>query len=160
MIDLDKVVSSAIAEFSGTNDANDLEHIKARYLGKSGVLSQARKDLAKLPPDERRDAGARFNEAKGKIEAALAARRETLGAAELDSRLAEEALDVTLPGRGLARGGLHPATRTLERIEQLFRSIGFDVADGPEIETDFHNFTALNQPQDHPARYARYVLSE
>jgi phenylalanyl-tRNA synthetase alpha chain len=152
MIDLDKVVSSAIAEFSGANDANDLERIKARYLGKSGVLSEARKELAKLAPDERRDAGARFNEAKDKIEVALSARREALGAAELDSRLAEEALDVTLPGRGLARGGLHPATRTLERIEQLFRSIGFDVADGPEIETDFHNFTALNQPPDHPAR--------
>jgi len=89
MIDLDKVVSRAIAEFSGTNDVNDLDHIKARYLGKSGVLSEARKELAKLAPDERRDAGARFNEAKDKIEAALTARRETLAAAELDSRLAK-----------------------------------------------------------------------
>jgi len=89
MIDLDKVVSSAVAEFSGTKDANDLERSKARYLGKSGVLSEARKELAKLPPDERRDAGTRFNEAKDKIEAALAARREALGASELDSRLAE-----------------------------------------------------------------------
>src|SRR6266853_1486448 len=155
MIDLDKVVSSAVAEFSGTNDANDLERVKARYLGKSGVLSEARKELAKLPPDERRDAGTRFNEAKDRIEAALAARRGALGASELDSRLAEEALDVTLPGRGLARGGLHPATRTLERIEQLFRSIGFEVADGPEIETDFHNFTALNQPPDQ-VRYMQH----
>ena len=116
MIDLDKIVSRAVAEFSGTNDANDLEHIKARYLGKSGVLSEARKDLAKLAPDERREVGSRFNEAKDKIEAALAARRDALAAAELDSRLAEEALDVTLPGRGLVRGGLHPSTRTLERI--------------------------------------------
>src|SRR6266699_6477338 len=146
MIDLDKVVSRAIAEFSGTNDVNDLDHIKARYLGSSGVLSEARKELARLAPGERRDAGARFNEAKDKIEAALAARREALGASELDSRLAEEALDVSLPGRGLARGGLHPATRTLERVEQLFRSIGFEVADDPVIETAFHNFTALNQP--------------
>jgi len=152
MIELDKVVSSAIAEFGGTNDANELERIKARYLGKSGALAGAMKDLAKLAPGARREAGARINSAKDGIEAALAARREALAAAELDSRLAEGALDVTLPGRGLARGGLHPATRTLERIEQLFRSIGFDVADGPEIETDFHNFTALNQPQDHPAR--------
>src|SRR5216117_3593166 len=86
MIDLDKVVSSAIAEFSGTNDVNHLEHIKARYLGRSGVLSEARKQLAKLAPDARRDTGARFNEAKDKIEAALAARREALAAAELDSR--------------------------------------------------------------------------
>ena len=152
MIELDKVVSSAIAEFGGTNDANELERIKARYLGKSGALAGAMKDLAKLAPGARREAGARINSAKDGIEAALAARREALAAAELDSRLAEGALDVTLPGRGLARGGLHPATRTLERIEQLFRSIGFDVADGPELETDFHNFTALNQPQDHPAR--------
>src|SRR5258705_367959 len=152
MIDLVKVVSSAVAEFGGTNDANELERIKARYLGKSGALAGAMKDLAKLAPGARREAGARINSAKDGIEAALAARREALAAAELDSRLAEGALDVTLPGRGLARGGLHPATRTLERIEQLFRSIGFDVADGPEIETDFHNFTALNQPQDHPAR--------
>src|SRR5258706_10858558 len=152
MIDLDKLVSRGSAEFSGPKDANGLDRVKARSLGKSGVLREARKELAKLPPDERRDAGARFNEAKDRIEAALAARRETLAAAELDLRLAEEALDVTLPGRGLARGGLHPATRTLERIEQLFRSIGFEVADGPEIETDFHNFTALNQPQDQPAR--------
>src|SRR5947209_6272745 len=119
---------------------------------KKASIEVDRKELAKLPPDERRDVGARFNQAKDKIEAALAARRNELAADELDSRLGEEALDVTLPGRGLARGGLHPATRTLERIEQLFRSIGFDVADGPEIETDFHNFTALNQPQDHPAR--------
>src|SRR6266699_339078 len=151
MIDLDKVVSRAIAEFSGTNDVNDLDHIKARYLGSSGVLSEARKELARLAPGERRDAGARFNEAKDKIEAALAARRETLGAAELDSRLAEEALEVSLPGSGLARGGLHPATRTLERVEQLFRFFFFKLKTAYEIETDFHNFTALNQPQDHPA---------
>src|SRR5258708_36922078 len=112
MIDLDKVVSSAIAEFSGTNDANDLEHIKARYLGRSGVLGEARKDLAKLAPDARRDSGARFNEAKDKIEAALAARREALAAAELGSRLAAGALAVHIPGRGLARGGRSLASAT------------------------------------------------
>ena len=152
MTDLDKVVSKAIAEFDNTNDAAELERIKARYLGKSGALAEAMKGLPKLAPEARREAGARINAAKDRIEAALTARRGALAAAELDAQLAEEALDVTLPGRGLARGGLHPATRTLERVEQLFRSIGFDVADGPEIETDFHNFTALNQPQDHPAR--------
>ena len=152
MTDLDKVVSEAIAQFDGTSDAAELERIKARYLGKSGVLSEAQKGLARLAPEERRTAGARFNDAKGRIEAALVARRGALAGAKLDARLAEEALDVTLPGRGLSRGALHPATRTLERIERLFHSIGFEVADGPEIETDFHNFTALNQPQDHPAR--------
>jgi phenylalanyl-tRNA synthetase alpha chain len=152
MTDLDKVVSEAIAQFGGTTDAAELERIKARYLGKSGVLPEAFKELSKLPPDAKREAGARINGAKDRIEAALVARRDALARAKLDARLAEEALDVTLPGRGLARGALHPATRTLERIERLFRSIGFEVADGPEIETDFHNFTALNQPQDHPAR--------
>src|SRR5260370_34027109 len=106
MIDLDKVVSSAVAEFSGTNDANDLERIKARYRGKAGVLSEARKELVKLAPAERRDAGTRFNEAKDKVEAALASRRETLGAAQLDSRLAEDALVGDLARRGIARCGL------------------------------------------------------
>src|SRR6266581_997099 len=143
MTDLDKVVSKAIAEFGGTNDAAELERIKARYLGKSGALADAMKGLAKLAPETRREVGARVNAAKERIEGALAARRKALATAELDAKL---------PGRGLARGGLHPAVRTLERVEQLFRSIGFEVADGPEIETDFHNFTALNQPQDHPAR--------
>jgi phenylalanyl-tRNA synthetase alpha chain len=152
MTDLDKVVSEAIAQFDGTSDAAELERIKARYLGKSGVLPEAFKELSKLPGEAKREAGARINGAKDRIEAALVARREALAGAKLDARLAEEALDVTLPGRGLLRGALHPATRTLERIERLFHSIGFEVADGPEIETDFHNFTALNQPQDHPAR--------
>ncbi len=151
MTDLDKLVSEAIARFAGIDDPAELERVKARYL-KSGAIPEAMKKLGKLAPAERREAGARINSAKDRIESALVARREALDAAKLDSRLAEEALDVTLPGRGLARGGLHPATRTLERVEALFRSIGFEVADGPEIESDFHNFTALNQPQDHPAR--------
>jgi phenylalanyl-tRNA synthetase alpha chain len=152
MIDLDNVVSKAIAEFNATTDPDDLERIKARYLGKSGVLADSRKDLARLAPEKRREAGSRFNEAKDRIEAALTSRRDSLATARLDAKLAEENLDVTLPGRGSSRGALHPAIRTLERVEQLFLSIGFQVADGPEIETDFHNFTALNQPQDHPAR--------
>jgi phenylalanyl-tRNA synthetase alpha chain len=152
MTDLDKLVSEAIARFGSVSTAAELEAVKARYLGKSGAFAEAMKGLAKLAPEARREAGARINSAKDRIEAALDARREALAAARLDARLAEEALDVTLPGRGLARGGLHPATRTLERVEALFRSIGFEVADGPEIESDFHNFTALNQPQDHPAR--------
>ncbi|HEX9572207.1 MAG TPA: phenylalanine--tRNA ligase subunit alpha, partial [Burkholderiales bacterium] len=128
MTDLDKVVSKAIAEFGGTGDAAELERIKARYLGKSGALADAMKGLARLAPQTRREEGARVNAAKDRIETALAARREALAAARLDAKLSEEALDVTLPGRGLARGGLHPATRTLERVEQLFRSIGFEVA--------------------------------
>jgi phenylalanyl-tRNA synthetase alpha chain len=152
MTDLDQVVSKAIAEFGGTNDAAELERIKARYLGKSGALAEAMKGLPKLAPEARRDAGARINAAKDRIEAALAARREALDAAQLDTKLSEEALDVTLPGRGRGRGGVHPVIRTWQRVEAIFGSIGFDVADGPEIETDWYNFTALNQPENHPAR--------
>ena len=152
MIDLDKLVSKAIAEFGGTKDAAELERIKAGYLGKSGALSGAMKDLAKLAAEARREAGARINAAKDRIETALADRRKELASARLDARLAEEALDVTLPGRGRGRGGIHPVIRTSQRIEAIFGSIGFDVADGPEIETDWYNFTALNQPENHPAR--------
>jgi len=152
MIDLDKLVSKAIAEFGGTKDAAELERIKAGYLGKSGALAGAMKDLAKLAAEARREAGARINAAKDRIETALADRRKELASARLDARLAEEALDVTLPGRGRGRGGIHPVIRTSQRIEAIFGSIGFDVADGPEIETDWYNFTALNQPENHPAR--------
>ena len=152
MTDLDQVVSKAIAEFGGTNDAAELERIKARYLGKSGALAEAMKGLAKLAPEARREAGARINAAKERIEQALEARRAELAGAQLSSRLAEEALDVTLPARGRGRGGIHPIIRTWQRIEAIFGSIGFDVADGPEIETDWYNFTALNNPENHPAR--------
>ncbi|HLQ02249.1 MAG TPA: phenylalanine--tRNA ligase subunit alpha [Burkholderiales bacterium] len=152
MTDLDKVVSKAIAEFGGTNDAAELERIKARYLGKSGALAEAMKGLARLAPETRREAGARINAAKDRVETALAARREALAAAQLDAKLSEEALDVTLPGRGRGRGGIHPVIRTWQRVEAIFGSIGFDVADGPEIESDWYNFTALNQPENHPAR--------
>ena len=134
------------------SDPAALENAKARYLGKSGALTEQLKSLGKLPAAERPAAGARINEAKAALEAALDTRREALADEKLAAQLAGEALDVTLPGRGLGAGGLHPITRTLERIEALFRSMGFAVADGPEIEDDFHNFTALNMPEDHPAR--------
>ncbi|HNN46628.1 MAG TPA: phenylalanine--tRNA ligase subunit alpha [Azospira sp.] len=152
MQNLDAIVNEACGAFAATNDPDALEQVKARYLGKTGQITELMKGLGKLPPEEKKTAGAVINRAKGEIEAALNARREAIKLAALEARLAEEALDVTLPGRGETRGGLHPVTRTLERIEGLFRSIGFEVADGPEIETDFHNFTALNTPDDHPAR--------
>jgi len=152
MSDLEALVSQAESDFSAAADAVVLEQVKARYLGKSGSLTELLKGLGKLDPEARKEAGAAINVAKQKVEAALEARRDALRRAALESRLAEEALDVTLPGRGRSRGGLHPVSRTLERIETLFRGIGFDVADGPEIETDFHNFTALNTPENHPAR--------
>ena len=152
MNELDRLIAEALAEFAACSDAAELENTKARYLGKSGALTDLLKTLGKLPAAERPAAGARINEAKGKLEAALSARRDALAASRQAAQLAKEALDVSLPGRGPGTGGLHPITRTLERIEALFRSIGFSVADGPEIEDDFHNFTALNTPEDHPAR--------
>ncbi|AUN94603.1 phenylalanine--tRNA ligase subunit alpha [Pseudazoarcus pumilus] len=152
MENLDTLVEQAIAQFAQADDANALEQAKARYLGKTGSLTGLLKTLGKLPPEERRTAGAQINRAKQAVEAALEARRDALRDARLAGQLAAEALDVTLPGRGSGTGGLHPVSRTLERVENLFGSIGFVVADGPEIETDWHNFTALNTPDNHPAR--------
>ena len=152
MHNFDDIVHAAAAAFAATDDPDALEQIKASFLGKSGQITALLKGLGQLPPDERKPVGAAINRAKESVEAALNGRREAIRRLALDARLAEEALDVTLPGRGQSRGGLHPVTRTLERIEGLFRSIGFDVADGPEIEADFQNFTALNTPADHPAR--------
>ncbi|MGL1833300.1 phenylalanine--tRNA ligase subunit alpha [Rhodocyclaceae bacterium SMB388] len=149
---LEQIVEEAQAAFAAVSDAAQLEQVKARFLGKTGSLTERLKTLGKLPPDERRTAGAEINRAKSAVEAALEARREALREARLLSQLAAESLDVTLPGRGAGQGGLHPVTLTLERLEALFRSIGFIVADGPEIETDWHNFTALNTPDNHPAR--------
>jgi phenylalanyl-tRNA synthetase alpha chain len=152
MQDLDSIVNEALAAFAGIDDPDALEQAKARYLGKAGVLTGELKALGKLPAAERPAQGARINDAKQKIEAALAEHRGRLQARALESQLAAEALDVTLPGRGAGTGGLHPVTRTLERVTALFHSMGFEVADGPEIETDYYNFTALNTPEDHPAR--------
>ena len=152
MQELQIILDDALAVFAAANDAATLEQVKARYLGKEGSLTGLLKGLGKLSPEERPAAGARINVVKQQIEAALNARRDALLQQALQLKLAAESLDVTLPGRGLAAGGLHPVTRTLERIETLFHSIGFDVAEGPEIETDFYNFTALNIPENHPAR--------
>ena len=152
MHNLDNLISEAISLFEGIDDAAELEQAKARYLGKSGSLTELLKGLGKLSQEERPAMGSRITQVKEAIEAALNSRRDAIQIKKLDAQLAGEALDVTLPGRGLGTGGLHPVTRTLERIESLFRSIGFDVASGPEIETDFYNFTALNIPENHPAR--------
>jgi len=150
--DLSGIVSRALAAFGAAGDAASLENAKARFLGKSGELTAFQATLKALSQEQKRTAGAAFNGAKQKIEAALEARRAELADAKLAARLAEEALDVTLPGRGRGRGGIHPVIRTWQRIEEIFHSIGFEVADGPEIETDWYNFTALNNPENHPAR--------
>lgn len=152
MTDLSYLIPEAQLEFANANNVNDLEVAKAKYLGKTGLLTAALKGLGQLSNEERPAAGAAINVVKQGVEAALNARREAL-LNEIQARqLAEESIDVTLPARAQSKGGLHPVSLTLQRIEQLFQSIGFDVATGPEIETDFYNFTALNIPEDHPAR--------
>ncbi|MDR2127542.1 MAG: phenylalanine--tRNA ligase subunit alpha [Burkholderiaceae bacterium] len=149
---LDQLVARAASEFAGAATPADLENAKARYLGKSGQLTDLMKGLAQLPVEEKKVRGAAINTAKQAIEAALAARRQALQDADLERQLRAEALDVTLPGRQRDAGGLHPIALAWERVEQVFASMGFDVADGPEIESDWFNFTALNNPPNHPAR--------
>ncbi len=152
MADLTHLISEAQTDFANSNSMNDLENAKAKYLGKTGLLTDALKSLGKLSNEERPAAGAAINVVKQGVEAALTARREALLNAEQAKQLSQESIDVTLPALAQSQGGLHPVTLTLQRIEQLFHSIGFEVATGPEIETDFYNFTALNIPEDHPAR--------
>jgi phenylalanyl-tRNA synthetase alpha chain len=147
-----EIVADALAAVRGCADLQSLEQAKAAFLGKSGSLTELLKTLGAMRPEERKLAGARINEAKQAVESALKARREQLRLMELERQLAAETVDITLPGRRLGRSGLHPVSRTLSRIERLFHSIGFEVATGPEIESDFYNFTALNIPEDHPAR--------
>ncbi len=150
--DFGSLIADASARFAAAADSTTLENEKARFLGKTGAVTELLKGLGKLDPQARKTEGARINAAKESIEALLALRRQALAAAQLDARLSAEAIDVTLPGRGPNIGGIHPMMRTWRRIEEIFRSIGFDVADGPEIETDWYSFTALNNPDNHPAR--------
>src|SRR5262245_56183440 len=152
MKELDRLIADALAEFAACADPAALENSKARYLGKSGALTDLLKSLGKLPATERPAAGAQINEAKAKLEAALAARRDALAESRQAAQLAKEALDVSLPGRGLGVGGLHPITRTTERIEARFRSIAFSVAAGPDVADDFHTCTALTPPEAPPPR--------
>jgi len=152
MNELDSLVASAQALFAQSTTPADLENAKAQFLGKSGRITELMKGLGALSVEEKKSQGAVINVAKQAIEAALQSRRQALADAELDIQLKAEALDVTLPGRIRSQGGLHPVSLTLERIESIFGSMGFEVAQGPEIETDWFNFTALNTPEDHPAR--------
>jgi phenylalanyl-tRNA synthetase alpha chain len=151
-MNLDEILKDAEREFAAAANLPILDQVKARYLGKSGAITEQMKGLGSLPPDQRKLVGASINQVKNQVETLLKSRREAIQNEELERQLAAESLDVTLPGRGEGVGGLHPVTRTLARIEQLFASIGFIAADGPEIETDFYNFTALNIPENHPAR--------
>lgn len=152
MKDLDEIIAEAIAMLDGIDNAVELEQVKARYLGKGGILTELLKGLGKLAPEDRPIMGSRINQAKRQFEETLNRRRQAIQEEKMEAQLSAEALDVTMPGRGIGIGGVHPITRTLNRIEALFHSLGFAVASGPEIETDFFNFTALNIPENHPAR--------
>ena len=152
MNSLEHLVLQAQADFAAAGDNAALENAKAKYLGKSGQITEQMKGLGKLGPEERKAQGAVINNAKEQVEAALNNRRTALADALMRARLNAEAIDITLPGRGRGKGGIHPVMRSWERIEEIFGSIGFDVADGPEIENDWTNFTSLNSPENHPAR--------
>jgi len=146
------LISEANDAISVAASVAAVEEIRVRYLGKKGVLTEQLKLLGGLPPDERPRIGKLVNEAKESLQKKLHARKQELESAERNRLLERETLDVTLPGRGVRMGGLHPITRTLDRLETLFTRMGFDIAEGPEIEDDYHNFEALNIPPDHPSR--------
>ncbi len=152
MNDFDQLVEQAREAFANARMSADLENAKAQFLGKSGRITEMMKGMGSLSVEDKKTMGAAMNLAKQAIESALNSRRQALQKEQLNKQLQAEALDVTLPGRQRGQGGLHPVSRTLERVEAIFSSMGFDVAQGPEIETDWFNFTALNTPQDHPAR--------
>jgi len=152
MADTDALLQQALESVSGAKTEKSLEQLRVDYLGKKGQLTALLKTLGKLPAAERPAAGEAINLAKRALQQAIDLRRESLVAESLQARLAAESLDVTLPGRGQETGGLHPITRTIERITAIFSSAGYTVAEGPEIEDDYHNFEALNIPAHHPAR--------
>ncbi len=152
MSSLDELEQLALQEIATAADAAALDEVRVHYLGKKGLLTAQLKQLGALPAEQRPAAGQEINRVKQRVQQLLDARRADLQSAELDRQLAGEKIDVTLPGRGQSHGGLHPVSLTLRRIEQLFRPLGFSVAEGPEIEDDHHNFGALNIPDHHPAR--------
>lgn len=152
MQELETLVAEAQQAISDADKIDALEQVRVQYLGKKGVITAQLKQLGSLPPEERKSAGQTINVAKQSVAQAIDARRKVLQEAALLERLEKERVDVSLPGRKAVSGGLHPVTRTIRRIEAIFRQLGFDVAEGPEIEDDFHNFTALNIPEHHPAR--------
>jgi len=150
--ELEQVLSDARAAVESAADLRALDDVRVQYLGKSGVFTEQLKGLGKLPKEERPAAGQAINQAKQALQKAIEARKTELETAALAERLAAERIDVSLPGRGTGNGGLHPVTRTMQRIQEIFGGAGFEVATGPEIEDDFHNFEALNIPAHHPAR--------
>jgi phenylalanyl-tRNA synthetase alpha chain len=149
---LNQLVDKALDAINNASDNKALEDIRVSYLGKKGTITSQLKQLGTLPADQRREAGVEINKAKGQLQQQIQARREILQKQELDKKLQAESIDVTLPGRTITSANLHPVTRTMNRIVELFSGLGFEVKTGPEIEDDYHNFEALNFPAHHPAR--------
>ena len=152
MDQLNQLIDQAKKDFASCSKLAELDHIKSKFLGKSGPITEAMKSLASLSPEEKPKKGAEINQVKKQIESLLETRKEEISNLELNEKLETEKIDVTLPSRPKMKGSLHPVMNTIDEISTIFHGIGFDVADGPEIEDDFHNFTALNIPESHPAR--------
>ncbi|RRN54256.1 phenylalanine--tRNA ligase subunit alpha [Pseudoxanthomonas sp. SGNA-20] len=152
MSDIQTLAAQALADIAAAQTPEALEALRVGLLGKQGAITAQLKQLGALPPEQRKAAGEAINRVRDEVSTALSARRALLEEATLDARLAGEAVDVTLPGRLAQRGGIHPISRTLERIATIFGNLGYELADGPEIEDDWHNFEALNFPPHHPAR--------
>lgn len=150
--ELELLLANATASVESAIDLHTLDEVRVTYLGKNGAFTEQLKQLGKLPKAERPAAGQVINKAKQALQQVIQEKKSALEAEALSQRLTQERIDVTLPGRGMQNGGLHPVSRTMQRIETLFRGAGFTVAEGPEIEDDFHNFEALNIPEHHPAR--------
>jgi phenylalanyl-tRNA synthetase alpha chain len=151
-VDLQELTARAQSEIGAASNLETLDLIRVAYLGKKGELTALLKTLGSLPHEERKTAGQEINLAKQSVQQTIEARKSALETEQLETKLASESIDVTLPGRGNTTGGLHPVTRTMQRIEDLFSQLGFAVEEGPEIEDDYHNFGALNIPAHHPAR--------
>lgn len=151
-MNLTAILENALAAIAAADDIPALEQIRVEFLGKKGSITELLKSLGAMEPEQRKQAGAEINELKQKFQDALNNKRDAMQDAQLSAKLAQERIDVTLPGRTLETGGLHPVTRTIERISTFFAELGFDIKHGPEIEDDFHNFDALNIPEHHPAR--------
>jgi len=152
MDQLNQLIDQAKKDFASCSKLAELDNIKSKFLGKSGPITEAMKSLASLSPEEKPKKGAEINQVKKQIEVLLEARKQEISNLELNEKLEKEKIDVTLPSRPKMKGSLHPVMNTIDEISTIFHGIGFDVADGPEIEDDFHNFTALNIPESHPAR--------
>ncbi|MEX2131292.1 MAG: phenylalanine--tRNA ligase subunit alpha [Pseudohongiellaceae bacterium] len=152
MAETDTLLAEALQTIKDSSDEKSLESLRVQYLGKKGTLTALLKNLGLLPPEQRPAAGEVINEAKRQVQNAIELRKQELVESALSTQLARESIDVSLPGRRQSRGGLHPVTVTIERITSIFESAGYDVAEGPEIESDYYNFEALNIPSHHPAR--------